>query len=178
MRSAASVDVVVVEGGEFVAVAVEPPADGDDVAAGNEGDGLAVADVEHVQAVAPGDVVHVAGAPGGQEDDAFAAPLQEGVESHRGAVHEGLDPRRVVDHQPQGVHHPSGQVVAAAGRLGGGVPARVRVEHHHVGEGAADVGCYPELQVRFQQATRCPAPMSVSSWGVSAHTSSEIGHLP
>ena len=171
-------EVVVVERGQFVAVGVQPAPDGDDVAARDEGDGLAVADVEHVQAVAAGDVVDVAGAPGGQEDDPLAAALQEGVEAHRGAVDEGPDSGRVADHEGEGVHHPSGQVVAAAGGLGGGVPAEVRVVRHHVGEGAADVGCYPEPQVRFQQATRCWAPMSTSSWGVSAQTSSEIGHLP
>ena len=143
------------------------PPDGDDVPAGDEGDGFAVADAEHVQAVAACYVVDVAGAPGGQEHDPFALSLEERVESHCGAVHEGLDPGRVVDHETQGVHHPSGQVVAPARGLAGGVLSEIRVVRHHVGEGAADVGCYPELQVRFQQATRCPAPMSTSSWGVS-----------
>ena len=81
-----------VERGEFGAFEVEPSPDGDDVPPGEEGGGLAVADVVHVEPVAPGDVVDVAGAPGGQQHDPFSPALQEGVESHGGAVHEGFDP--------------------------------------------------------------------------------------
>jgi hypothetical protein len=146
-------DLADVERDERLAGGVEPLVQLEHVAAADERQRGAIADVVHRRATRPADLVDVAESGGRHQRDTATAPFQQGVEPRGRAMDEGRD---AIEGDPQAVDcldHTVGQPARSRQRLGRAHGA-VGAGGDGVGERAADVDGEPVARVG-----RCDGPL-------------------
>jgi len=117
-----------------------------------------IVDVEIIDAglrtLDPADVQHVAKAPRGQQQTFRQPTLDHRVGRERGGVMQGGDGPAGRHQKREALDDGINRVVIIRRRLGGGHQARRLVQHHEIGEGAADVDARAQAQESYPGATR------------------------